>query len=91
LKNFFYAEGEAVGLGDAPDLRFTIARPQNGRELAESVKPLVVHLDGDDAFVFREDFLQPVRQWMNVAQMYGPDFFAVPARHFHRVVDRPKG
>ena len=88
LKNFFYAEGEAVRFGDALNFRFAITRPQNGRELPEPVKPLIVHLDCDDAFEVSKNFLQSVRQRMNVAQMYGPDFFTVLARHFYRVVDR---
>ena len=91
MKNFFHSESETVGLGDALDFRLAITRPQNGGELAEPVKPLVVHLDGDHAFEFGEDFLQPVRQRMNMAQMYGPDFFAVLARHLYGVVDRPIG
>src|SRR5260370_39621037 len=88
LKNFFHAEGETIGLGYALNFRLAITGSQNGGQLPEPVKPLVVHLDGDDAFVFREDFLQPVRQRMNVAQMYGADFFAVLAPHLHRIVDR---
>ena len=62
------------------NFRFAIPRPQNRGELAEAIDALVVHLDGDDALEFREDFLEPVRQRMEVAQMQRADFFAVFAR-----------
>src|SRR6202023_2964721 len=88
LENFFHAISEPVGLGHALDLRFAVARAQNGGELAEPVKALVVHLAGGDSLETGEDFLQPVRQRMNVAQMDRADLFAVLARHFHRIVDR---
>src|SRR5207237_5059914 len=70
------------------NFRLAITRSQNSGQLSKAVKTLVIHFDGDDAFEFREDFLQSVRQRMNVAQMYGPDFFAVLAPHFYGVVDR---
>src|SRR5204863_1542749 len=76
------------GLGDALNFWFAIAAAQNRGELAEPVKALIVHLDGDNAFEFRKDFLQSVRQRMNVAQMYGPDFFTMLSPHFYGVVDR---
>ena len=69
FQNFFHAVGETVGLGHALDLRFAITRAQNGGELAESVNALVVHLDDDDALEVLEDFIEAVRQRMNVAQM----------------------
>ena len=84
FQNFFHAEREAVGLGHALDFRFAIARAQNRGELAKPVHALVVHLDGDDAFEILEDFLEAVRQRMNVAQMDGRDFFSVFARRVSR-------
>src|SRR5712691_632517 len=87
FQNFFYAKGETVGFGHAFDLRFAITRAQNGGELAEPVNALVVHLDHDDAFEFRKDFFETVREWMDVPQMQRPDFFAVFARAFRSVMN----
>src|SRR5205823_13759537 len=91
LQNFFHPEGETVGFGNAFDFLFAIASAQNGSELAETVKALVVHLDCDDALEFRPDFFEPVRQRMDMAQMQRADFFALLSRHFRRVVDRTVG
>src|SRR5438876_8956472 len=88
VQNFFDPEGETVGLREARDLRFTIAGAQNRGELAEAVNALVVHLDRDDPLEFFEDFLETVRQRMEMTQMQRADFLAVFARHSHCVVNR---
>src|SRR5205807_9365498 len=67
---------------------FAIAGTKNRGELAETVNPLVVHLDDDDPFEFRPDFLKAVRQWMEMAEMNGANPVAVLARQLHGVVDR---
>ena len=79
VQNFSHPESEAVGLGEAGDFRFAIASAQNRGELTESVNALVIHLDGDDALELLENFLEPVRQRMKMAQMYRADFFALVA------------
>ena len=66
FENFFHAEGETVGLGGAFDFRFAETRPQNSGKLAETVEALIVHFDDNDAFEFREDFFEAVRQRMDV-------------------------
>ena len=91
VQNFFYPEGQAIGLGETRDFRFAIARAQDHCELTVSVNALVVHLDSHDAFEFLENFLKPVRQWMEMAQMYGADFFSLPPRQCDCVVDRTVG
>ena len=58
FQDFFDAVGETVGLGHALDLWFAKARAQDGGELAETVNALIVHLNDDDAFEFRESFFQ---------------------------------
>src|SRR6266436_2701546 len=87
VQDFFYAESKAVSLGDALDLRFAIARPQNSGELAKAINALVVHLDGHNALELLENFLKAIRQRMQVTQMQRADFFSVFTRHFRRVVD----
>src|SRR4051794_22326364 len=77
FQNFPYPERQAVGLGDALDLRLAIARPQNRGQLAVTVNAGVVHLDHDNAFELWPDLFQSVRQRMNVAQMQRPDFVAL--------------
>src|SRR5215470_3275591 len=88
VQNFFHPEREAVRLGEARDFRFAIARPQNRGELTVAVNALVVHLDGDYALEFLEDFLKSVRQRMQMTQMHCTDFFALCPRHCDGVVDR---
>ena len=39
VQNFFDPKSKTVGFGKAFDLRLAVARPQNGGELAEAVKP----------------------------------------------------
>ena len=90
-ENFLHSISETIGFGHALDFRLAKTRAQNRRELAEAVDALVVHLDHDDALEFREDFLEPVRQRMNVAQMNRADFFANAAGALRRIVDRPVG
>src|SRR5437588_5381926 len=91
FQNFLHPEGETVGLGDAFDLGFAIAGPKNRGELAEAVDALVVHLDDDDPFEFRPDFLEGVRQGVEMAEMNGANLVAVLARQLHGVVDRAVG
>ena len=76
-KNFSHPKSEAIGLGETGDFRFAIARAQNRGELTESVNALVIHLDGNDTLELLENFLEPVRQWMKMAQMYRADFFSL--------------
>src|SRR4029077_538458 len=87
VQNFFHPEGEAVGLGEARDFRFAVARSQNRGELAKTVNALIVHLDRDDALELLEDFFEPVRQRMQMTQMQPTDFFALFARKHDGVVD----
>src|SRR5436853_5781433 len=79
FQNLLHAEGEAVRLGHALDLRFAISRAQNSGELSVTVNTGIVHLDGDDAFESRPEFLEAIRQRMNVAEMERADFFALLA------------
>src|SRR6266576_6203460 len=88
FQNFFDPKSQAIGFGEALDLRLAVARPKNDGDLAEPVESLVVHFHGDDAFELREDFFNAVRQWMKMTQMNRSDFFPVLTRLFHRVVDR---
>src|ERR1700756_64639 len=81
------AEGEPVGLGKAGDFRFAVAGPQNRSQLTVAIYSLVVHLDRDDALELLEDFLEAVRQRMQMTQMQRADFFAVFPRKRHRVVN----
>src|SRR5262245_16883676 len=87
VQNFFYPEGETVGLGEAGDLRFAVARAQNHGELAVAVDALVVHFNCHDALELLENFVEPVGQWMEMAQMYRADFFALGASQCDGVVD----
>ena len=91
FENFFHAEGEAVRFVGTFDLRFAVTCPENRGQLAETVETLVVHFDDDDAFEFREDFFEAVRQRVNVPQMERAGLLAMFTRKFHRVVDRPVG
>src|SRR4051812_21112475 len=61
FQDFPDTEGQAIGLGDAFDFWFAIARPQNSRELTIAVNSLVVHFDNDDAFVLWPDLFQAIR------------------------------
>ena len=71
------------------DLRFAeTGITENDGELAEAVNALVVHLDHDDALEVLEDFLESVRQGMNVTQMQRADLLAVFTRTLRRIVDR---
>src|SRR5437870_9636377 len=69
VEDFFDAESQAVGFGEAADFWIAISRAENRRELAAAVRTFVVHLDDDDALEACEDFLQPVRQRMHVPQV----------------------
>src|SRR5215211_5524843 len=89
VKNFLYTECETVRLVEAVYFGFAIARTQNRGELAEAVNALVVHLDGNNALELLEDFLEPIRQRMQMTQVQCADFFALISRQCHRVVDRP--
>ena len=80
FQNFFHAEGQTVGLGEAFDLRLAIAGAEDGGELAVAVNALVVHLDDDDALEFGEDLFDAVRQRMEMTEMDGADFVFVVAR-----------
>src|ERR1044072_1448810 len=86
-QNFFHPKGESVGLGEACDFRIAVAGPQDRGELTVAIDSLVVHLNRDDTFEFLENFVQTVRQRMEMPQMQGADFFAVFARKHDRVVD----
>src|SRR5262249_29437610 len=88
VQNFFHPEGQTVGLGEAGDLRFAIASAQNRGELAIAINPLVVHLNRHDALELLENFVEAVRQWMKMAQMYRADFFSLGASQCDGVVDR---
>ena len=75
VQNFSHPKGETIGLGEAGDLRFAIARTQNRGELTESVNALVIHLDGNDTLELLENFLEPVRQRMqDDASVVAPTF-----------------
>src|SRR5437879_4564167 len=91
VQKFFHPEGKPVGFGDALDFGFAVASAQNCSELAETIKSLVVHLDGDNAPEFRPDFFKSIRQWMDVPQVERADFFALISRHFHRILNRAIG
>src|SRR4029453_1008716 len=88
LQNLFDPKRETIGLGETGDLRLAIARTQNRGELAVSVNALVIHLDGDNALELLEDFLEPIRQRMQMTQVQCADFFALVPRQCDRVVDR---
>ena len=88
VQNFSHPKGETVGLGEAGDFRFAIARTQNRCELAVAVNALVVHLDGDNALELLEDFLEPIRQRMQMTQVQCADFFSLVPRQCDRVMDR---
>src|SRR5262245_49917605 len=88
VQNLFHSEGETVGLGEAGDLRFAKASSQNRGELAIAIDALVVHLNRDDALELLKNFVEPVRQWMKMAQMYRADFFSLVASQCDGVVDR---
>src|SRR5262249_51214194 len=87
VQNLFHPEGETVGLCEAGDLRFAKASAQNRGELAIAINALVVHLNRHDAFELLENFLEPVRQWMKMTQMYRADFFSLRASQRDGVVD----
>ena len=91
VQNFSHPKSEAIGLGETGDFRIAIARAQNRGELTESVNALVIHLDGNDALELLENFLEPVRQWMKMAQMYRADFFSLVPRQCDGVVNRSVG
>src|SRR5262245_39018943 len=91
VQDFFNTEGEAVGLGETRDFRFAIARAQNRCELTISVNALVVHLDGNNPFKLLENFLEAVRQWMEMTQMNRGYFFSLCVCHCDGVVDRCVG
>src|ERR1051326_8418541 len=86
LQNFADPESEPVGLGESGNFRFAITRAQYGAELAVAVDTLIVHLDGDDAFEFRPNFFETVRQRMQVTQMERAALQTFFARAFGRVV-----
>src|SRR5215831_3135020 len=48
VQDFSHTKSEAIGLSEADDFRFAIARPQNRCELTVSVNALVIHLNGND-------------------------------------------
>src|SRR5437762_9058814 len=74
VQNFFHPERETVGLGEAGDFGFAIACTQNRGELAEAVNALVIHLDGNNVLELLEDFLEPIRQRMQMTQVQCADF-----------------
>src|SRR5215216_4271906 len=88
VQDFFHTKSKAIGLGETCNFRFAIASAQNHCELPISINALVIHLDGNDPLELLENFVEPVRQWMKMAQMYGADFFSLGPRQGHGVVDR---
>ena len=88
VQNFSHPKSEAIGLGETRNFRFAIASAQNRGELTVSVNALVIHLDGNDTLELLENFLEPVRQWMEMAQMYRADFFSLMPCQRDGVVDR---
>src|SRR6516162_1810276 len=91
VQDLFHTKSEAIGLGEAGDFRFAIARTQNRCELTISVNALVVHLDGNNPFKLLENFLEAVRQWVEMAQMKFGYLFSLCACHCDGVVDRSVG
>src|SRR5215468_5791905 len=88
VQNFFHPEGQTIGLGEAAYLRFAKASAQNRSELAIAVNALVVHLNRHDALELLENFVEPVRQRMKMAQVYRANFFSLRASQCDGIVDR---
>src|ERR1019366_10300372 len=76
LDDFADAERQAVGLGDARDGGIAEARAQQRRELAITVKALVVDLDDADVLVAGENLLEVREQGVNVADLEMADLYA---------------
>src|ERR1017187_10032974 len=84
-------EGEPVGLGDAADGGKGVAGAQHGRQLAEPVEALVVHLDDQHVLVAAEDPLEARRQGGQVAQVELPHLRAAAPQAVHGLADGPPG